>query len=134
MNFAQTTIAPQSIYPQRLTQQGINQQRADLSQQYNPLTVAKSFDRPGVSRGPQTAARMAPVMAQGFAEQAAVGPNMQFSDAAANKNMILQGQQARDSEAGQWARLLAQWQNAQQRQRMDSMGMLMDLLGRFTGG
>ena len=132
MNFAQTTIRPQSIYPRALTQQTINQQRASLSQQYNPLTMAKQFDRPGVSRGPQTSQRMAPLMAQGFAEQAAVGPNQQFADAGANQQNMLQGQVARDQEARQWAEIMARLQNSQWGKQFNNLQAFMGLLGNYA--
>lgn len=133
MNFAQTTIQPQSIYPRALTQQTINQQRAMLGQQYNPLTLAKQFDRPGVSRGPQTAAKMAPMMARGYAEQAAVGPNQMFRDAAENAQSMLAGQVAREGEGRAWGQLGAQQQNLGWQQQMGGVNWLMRLLGMYGG-
>ena len=133
MNYVQTGIQPRQVYTPQLSRQAINQGRAGLAQQFNPMALAKQFDRPGVSRGPQTAARIAPMMAQGYAARSALGPNIRFSDDAANRQMLLSGQSARDQSAGQWADLMSRGQDQWWQSQFGNFGMLMNLLGNFMG-
>ena len=133
MNYAQTSIQPRQVYSPGLTKRAVNQGRASLARQFNPLALAKQFDRPGVSRGPQTGARLAPLMAQGFAANAALGPNLRFADDSANRQMMLQGQAARDQEAGQWGDLMSRGQDAFWQSNFGNIQTLLNLLSGFMG-
>jgi hypothetical protein len=93
-----TSITPGGVFSPEQTQQSINQQRGQLSAQNNLRQLLHGTDTPGVSRSAGSIAAILPQIAQSRGESALLGQAVPFSDAQANAQQTLQGQQAQGNE------------------------------------
>lgn len=132
MNFVQGSInPPRSPYTKAMTQQTTNQTRAGLAQAYNPYHLAKQFQGGGKSMSAATDARIAPQMAQGFAQMAAAGPQQGFMDAAENRQFAHRGRMAQDQEGDALADLMARLQDMHQQSQFSRFAQLLGLTRNF---
>lgn len=102
-----TSITPENIYTPQMTQEAVNQQRADLAQQANMPWLLKQFARPGAAQNsPSAMGRAMPIVGQAQTGIARAGTEIPFADSAKNLNHWRSGEVAREQEAQGMAGLM----------------------------
>lgn len=80
------------VYTPTMTQQAVNQARAQAAMSANPEWIARQYDRPGMLRSGATMARVVPQVAQASAQGDFAASQIPFQHGLANQQNALAGQ------------------------------------------
>lgn len=126
------TIQPMSLFTPQMTNQAANLAQADYERAASPNYLLKQFDRPGVSRSAGSMSAAIPLMAQLRGQGALEAANVRAGDEQANRQSMLQGQQAQNAEGMGLFQLLSLIQNQGRANEFNSfqngLGLLRGLL------
>ncbi len=128
-----TSIVPQTIYPQWMTDTAVNQAVANADQRSNLDTLMERFDTPGVSRSSRHAALAAPLAAQSQLTAADARARIPFEDLMANQRNLFLGQVARENEALGLGNLSARMYEAQNQDALSRLGQGLSYLQSLIG-
>lgn len=126
-----TSITPQNIYSPQQTNEAVNQAVASSSM---PLPwLQNQFAGKGMSvNSPAAISRAMVPYAQGLVQGQTAAAQIPLQDATANAQHMLAGQQAREVEGLDWARLLTSAQGLNNSSRMNTLQSVLGLLGSFA--
>lgn len=127
----QTSINPQNIYSPQQTQEAVNQAVASSSMPL-PWLQNRMVGRGMNVNSPATIDRAMVPYAQGLAQGQVASAQIPLQDITANAQHYSAGEQAREGEALDWARLLASSQGINQNARLNTLQSVLGLLGSFV--
>ena len=126
-----TSITPQNIYSPQQTNEAVNQAVASSSM---PLSwLQNQFAGKGMNvNSPATISRAMVPYAQGLTQGQTAAAQIPLQDATANAQHMLAGQQAREGEGLDWARLMTSAEGLNNSSRMNTLQSVLGLLGSFV--
>lgn len=127
----QTSITPQNIYSPQQTNEAVNQAIASSSM---PLPwLQNRFVGAGMNvNSPATISRAMVPYGQGLAQGQIASAQIPLQDITANAQHYSAGEQARENEGLDWARLLTSAQGINQNARLNTLQSVLGLLGSFA--
>lgn len=126
-----TSITPQNIYSPQQTQEAVNQAVASSSM---PLPwLQNRFAGAGMNvNSPATISRAMVPYGQGIAQGQIASAQIPLQDITANAQHYSAGEQARENEGLDWARLMTSAQGMNQNARLNTLSSLLGMLGQFV--
>lgn len=129
----QTSIQPQGIYSDQMTQQATNQAVADADQKGDLNYLMRMFDQPGASRGDMQLGQAAPHVANAQLQAADARARIPWEDQMANQRNMFLGQVARENEGLGQGNLLARMYEMNNSDALSRLGSGLSYLQQLIG-